>query len=189
MQSDTLADVLQQTFTGIFDQIEYLLESVMPAVIGIRHHRGIMSAAEFCQSSQFPAVLVRATLLGQRKIVPVHRQQQIMVREIIARDLACSEIGEIIAASLCVALAALIGRLPGMVVVRSCGIHADLMFQPVLPDEMAEHAMRCRAAADIPHAEEQNAERWPGFCRCCHSGFRARNEQRNLCGAALYCGL
>ncbi len=81
-----------------------------------------------------------------------------MAFEIIAYELTCSEIGEIIATSLRMALAALIRRLTGMVVVSSCGIHAHLMLQPVLPDEMEEYAVCCGAAADVSHAQKQNTE-------------------------------
>lgn len=164
MQSDALADMLEQTLAGILNKVKYLLESVVPAIIRIGYDCGIMSPAEFCQPSQLLAMFVRTALLGQREIVPVHRQQQIMMREVIAHDLACPEIGEIIAAALCMALAAFIGRLSRMVVVRARRIHAHLMLQPVLPDEMAEHAVRCRAATDIPHAEEQNTEGGRRFC-------------------------
>ena len=158
MQCKALADVVEKTLTGILHQVEHLFEAVMSAVVGVRHDRGIMTSAEFCQAPQLLAMFFRAALLGQRKIVPVHCQQQIMAREIVAHDLPGSQIGEIVATALCMALAAIIRRLTRMVIVRASRIHEHLMLKPMLPDQIAKHTVRGRAAADIPHAEEENAE-------------------------------
>ena len=159
MRSDALADMVDQAFAGIFDQVKNMFEAIVSSVVRIRHDSSVVTTAELGQPSQFFSMLFRAALLGQRQIVPVHRQQQIMTREIITHDLPCSEVGQFIAAALCVALAAIVRRFTRVVIMGAGRIDAHLAFQPVLPDEMVKYAMCCRAAADVPHAEEQNAER------------------------------
>ncbi len=74
MQYDALADMFQQTLTGILNKVEHVFEAVVSAVIGIWHDWRLMAPAEFGQSPQLLSVRVRAALLRQREIVPVHRQ-------------------------------------------------------------------------------------------------------------------
>jgi hypothetical protein len=109
-----------------------------------------------------------------------------MTREIIAHDLPRSQVSKVIAPAHSVPLTAIIRWVAGVVVMRARRIDANLMFHPMLSDEMAKYAVCGRAAADIPHAEEEDTERGRG---CCHSGFHARNAQRKVCGTTLYCGL
>ena len=89
----TLADMVQQSVTGVFDQIEHLIEAILAAVIRIRHHRSVMLAAKFSQSTDFVTHRGRTSMLGQCQIIPVHRQQQIMADKIVLPYLAGPQVG------------------------------------------------------------------------------------------------
>ena len=67
--------MVKQSITGIFDQVEHLLKTSFPTIVRVWYHCGVELAAEFSEPPQLASLCRRAVLLGQRKIVPVHREQ------------------------------------------------------------------------------------------------------------------
>ena len=43
--------MVQQAFAGIFNQVEHVLETIVPAIVGVRYDSSVMMAAEFGQPS------------------------------------------------------------------------------------------------------------------------------------------
>jgi len=70
-----LADMIQQTRAGVFDQIEHLREAFFAAIVRVGYHGGVMLSAEFCQAPEFAPHRWRADMFSQRQIIPVHGQQ------------------------------------------------------------------------------------------------------------------
>ena len=77
----------QQSVTGIFHQIKYLIEPFCTSVIRIRYDRRVMGQTKLRQSPDFAHVFRRAFILNERQVVLVHHQNQVVMREVSFNDL------------------------------------------------------------------------------------------------------
>ena len=78
----------QQALTGVFYQVQHLIESLGTAMIRIGHHRRIMRQTKLRQPSQLRLLLGWTVFLHQRQVVPIHHQNQVVVRVVAIRDLS-----------------------------------------------------------------------------------------------------
>ena len=98
-----------QTITGVFHQIQHLIESFGTAMVRIGHHRCVMRQTELRQPSHFAEMLGWAIILHKRQVVSVHHQNQVVLVKVIDGDLARPQIRQVVSSFFCMHLGPCVG--------------------------------------------------------------------------------
>lgn len=158
---DLCTDMLDEAIACVLNQVKHIVEAFRITVVGVGHHRLVVLKAKLGESAYLGLVLHWTSILYQRKVIPVHDENQVVAHKVLIRNLACPQVGQVISAPGSMGLCSFVGGAFGVVVVGSGGINRHLMRQALVHHFVPEYAMRSGAAANIAHANKK--DRVAGF--------------------------
>lgn len=82
----------QQTFAGVFHQVQHLLKAFCAAEIRIRHHWAVKLQTELGESAHLVLMLGWAGLLYLCQVVPVHDLDKVEYFKVGGLNLPCPQV-------------------------------------------------------------------------------------------------
>ncbi len=147
----------EQSFRGVFKQIEHVVEIFACAVIGVGHARLAFVVAEEV-GHQYHLLHVggrRGHVAQAPHIVGIHGNDVVEMAEVFRRH-GTRTMGQFVAALGGLLPHSAVGKFAFVVVDEACRIDFKLRVERVLLDPCAEHLFGGDRAADVSQANEKN---------------------------------
>lgn len=144
----------QQPLHAVFYQVEHTLKVLRATVIRVRHHGVGVLLKKLGQAPDFFQVRGRAHRLGERLVVPVHGEDEVVVLKVMLSQWPGSQRRQVVAAQGSMVLRAAVRGFARVKVVRAGRIDRDALSQARLREPMAHDTFGRGAAANIAHANE-----------------------------------
>ena len=151
--------MLEETGSGLFDEIEHVLESRGAAVVRIGHFAPLEMRRELQEQPDPVPVLGWTDFEQEFAILLVHREHELELLEVLLGHSPCAQPLEIDAAALRCPTRARVRSGAIVIAMRARRVDLDIELGRALGKQLAEHAFGRRRSADVSHADEQDAAR------------------------------
>src|SRR5439155_16524493 len=148
--SSSGSEIIEQPLAARLDQVENLLEAARSAVVRIGHVAPVEQQADLVLGSR------RGDRAQVREVLAVHRDEQVELLEVRARHLPRRALEHDPSRPRGLGRPR-IGCRARVPAAGAGALHLDLAVEAALVDQVAHDALGCRGAADVAHADEQDA--------------------------------